>query len=200
VRELAGVVQPLRLVLHLPRLVPRRGGPGRDVPVLVVPGRRQGDASTLPLRGYLAAQGFDVRSWRLGRHDRHASATVPDLVDRLVADEERGGGPVALVGQSLGGFVAREVARVRPDLVDQVITIGSPLFAPLAPLPIEVPITALWSANDQVVPPARAIDPEPAVDHVEVRSTHFAQGLDPDVWRTVADRLARGGAVALGDR
>jgi pimeloyl-ACP methyl ester carboxylesterase len=193
-KELVGILQPVRLLLRLPWLVPRRSGPGRAVRVVVVPGRNQADATTLPLRAYLAAQGFRAGGWGLGRHVGLARDNVPRLVERLEADQRGDPGPVALVGQSLGGYVAREVARLRPDLVSQVITLGTPLFGPLAPLPLERPVLALWSRRDQVVPPLRAIDPEPSVDHLEVGSTHFAMGLDPDVWRAVADRLAAGGS------
>lgn len=195
-RELTGVVQPIRLLARLPWLLPRRPGPGRTVRVLVLPGRGQPDLTTIHLRSYLWEQGFRVQGWGLGRHRLPASQTVPLVVERLVASRARCPGPVALVGQSLGGFVAREVARQHPELVDQVITIGAPLLAPRSRRPLDRPVTAIWSRRDQVVPPMRALDPDPSTEHVEVRSTHFAIGLDPDVWAAVAERLARGGGVA----
>lgn len=187
--ELAGLLQPARLLVHLPGLLraPRGGGDR----VVVLPGHGFGDATTAPLRGYLAVLGHDVHGWGLGRNDRDARSLVGPLaerLERLAADGD--GGPVALIGQSLGGFVAREVARHRPDLVARIVTLGTPLYPPASRRPIEAPVTAVWSDADRVVPPGWSIDRDPAVEHVEVGSTHFAMGLDPDVWRIVADRLA----------
>lgn len=189
-QELAGLVQPFRLLGRLPGLR-RRPLRGRS-PVVVLPGHRFGDGSTAPLRAYLRSLGHDVHGWGLGTNDRDARTLVGPMVDELErrAGERTGGGPAALVGQSLGGYLAREVARQRPDLVRRVVTLGSPLYGPTSRRRIEVPVTALWSERDAVVPPAWAIDEDPAVEHVEVGSTHFAMGVDPDVWRVVAERLA----------
>jgi pimeloyl-ACP methyl ester carboxylesterase len=102
---------------------------------------------------------------------------------------EAAGRPVALVGQSMGGTVAREVARVRPDLVDRLITLGTPLFRPRSNRPIRCPVTVLYSQVDRIVPPRWAIDDTPGVENIEISSTHFGMGIDPDVWRLVAERL-----------
>lgn len=189
-RELAGLVQPLRLVGRLPGLR-RRSLRGRT-PVVVLPGHRFGDGSTAPLRTYLGSLGHDVSGWGLGSNDRDARTMVAPMVAELerLAGDRPDGGPAALVGQSLGGYLAREVARARPDLVRRVVTLGSPLYGPTSSRRIEVPITAVWSERDAVVPPGWAIDRDPAVEHVEVGSTHFAMGVDPDVWQVVAERLA----------
>lgn len=186
--ELAGVVQPLRLAIQLPSLL-LQGERGHGRPVLVLPGRGFGDETTLPLRAYLRSKGYRPSGWGLGRNGftaRTATGPLVDLLEARGAREE----PWALVGQSMGGHLAREVARRRPDLVDRVVTIGSPVFAPASPGPITRPVTALWSRADRIVDAGWAIDRTPGVDHVEVRSTHLAMGLDPDVWRAVADALA----------
>ena len=123
--------------------------------------------------------------------------------------------PVAIVGWSLGGVLAREVARDRPDIVSQVITFGTPVVGGpsytalsgyysaerLAAIraeiagrnrrPIDVPVTAIWSPNDGIVTPEACIDERTAhAAHVTVSSTHLGMGIDPDVWAVVAQRLA----------
>lgn len=190
--ELAGLVQPVRLLVGLPGLLRAPRGGGR---VVVLPGRGFGDATTAPLRGYLRLLGHDVHGWGQGRNDRDARTLVAPVVEHLEALAGRpdaDAAPAALVGQSLGGHVAREVARRRPDLVRLVVTLGTPRYAATSGRPLVTPVTALWSAADRVVPPGWAVDEaDGSTEHVEVRSTHFAMGFDPDVWRVVAERLAR---------
>ena len=101
---------------------------GDGHPVLVLPGFTAGDESTLLLRRYLSAQGYRALGWRLGRNT--GSAKLQDRLARrfmrlLVAYD----GKLSLVGQSLGGVFARELARQFPDRVRQVITLGSPFGA-----------------------------------------------------------------------
>ena len=129
---------------------------------------------------------------------------------------ERSGRPVALVGWSLGGTIARETARTVPDAVSHVVTYGTPVIGGpsytigaraagetenarirelIADLdrtnPIQVPITAIFTRRDRIVDWPASIDrTSPYVEHVEVRSTHAGMGIDPDVWEIVATRLA----------
>ncbi len=186
--ELTGLIQPLRLAVHLPSLLVR-GPRGHGEHVLVLPGRSFGDLTTLPLRAFLRAKGYRPTGWGLGRNRFPVPETVAPMVDLL---QERGAAdrPSSLVGQSLGGYLAREVSRQRPDLVDRVVTIGSPIFGATSGDALTRPITALWSAVDRVVPPSRSRDRNPTTEQIEIRSTHFAMGLDPDVWRAVATALA----------
>lgn len=121
-----------------------------------------------------------------------------------------------LVGWSLGGVVAREVARSRPELVHRVVTYGSPVLggpthtvgaASIGPEecrritelqehldatnPIQVPITAIFTRNDGAVDWRARIDRSSVdVTMVEVASTHVGLGIDPDVWITAARALA----------
>lgn len=87
-----------------------------------------GDLSTAVLRRYLSYQGYRALPWGLG-----TNTGAPELVTRLLRHfyraaqkEER---PITLVGQSLGGVFARELARRFPHKVRQVITLGSPFGA-----------------------------------------------------------------------
>ena len=119
-----------------------------------------------------------------------------------------------MIGWSLGGVLAREVARERSELVSQVITygtpvVGGPLYTSVSGVytaeerreiaqrvaernrvPIEVPITAMYSKRDAIVAWRACIDDlNPDVTMIEITSTHIGMGLDPDVWQIVAERL-----------
>lgn len=101
---------------------PRGDGHG----VLVLPGFMTSDPSTWPLRDVLRRLGHHVRPWGLGRNLGPTSVITRGIVRRLQGLHEETGGRVTLVGMSLGGVLARDVARTHPDLVRQVITLGSP--------------------------------------------------------------------------
>lgn len=188
--EWAAVGQVPRLVARAPWLLRERRGRGE--PVVVLPGRGVGDASTVVLRGFLTALGYRCGGWGLGVNDGNVGAAVDRFTTVLEMIVERHGAPVALVGQSMGGTVAREVARARPDLVAQVITLGSPIFSPLSNRPLRVPMTVMYSRADRIVPYPRSVDRTPGSTNVEVTSPHMGMGIDPDVWRVVARQLRTG--------
>ena len=104
------------------RLVPV----GDSRPVLVLPGFTGSDVSTAPLRGLLRRHGHWVHGWRLGHNLGPTPGTVSGLRALLDRLHERHGQPISLVGASLGGVLARALAREKPDSVAQVITLGSP--------------------------------------------------------------------------
>jgi pimeloyl-ACP methyl ester carboxylesterase len=93
----------------------------------VLPGFGAGDGSTLVLRRYLRFLGYSVRGWSLGVNAGDVRALMPRVLERVERLAERVREPVALVGWSLGGVLAREVARESPGLVRRVITLGSPI-------------------------------------------------------------------------
>lgn len=180
---------PLKLVLGSRRLLRRAQ---RPVSVIVLPGFGANDASTLPLRGYLRSIGHRVDGWQLGLQGRDVPGSIRRFVDRLADAAESSGGPVTLVGWSLGGVVAREAARLRPDLVQQVFTLGSPIVGrPVGTQPpIQVPVTCVYSRRDGIVGWQYAMDHHtPMAVNIEVTSSHFGLGVDPDVWRIIADRI-----------
>src|SRR6266516_841185 len=177
------------------------------------------DTSTVPLRRFLRWLGYDVRGWNLGRNLGPTDEVLDELPRALVAVAERTGGPVSLIGWSLGGIYARELARQSPGQARQVITLGSP-FALTDPRqsraesayqrrghlhavgsrvptrdqvarPIGVPSTAAYSRRDGIVSWQACIEPETALhENVEVRCGHLGFGIDPATLWLVADRLA----------
>ena len=113
------------LALPLLALAPK----GDGHPVIVLPGFATSDLSTFALRSFLGALGYDVRGWGLGRNwgPRVTGPGQRRLIDRIAELHEQSGRSVTLVGWSLGGIMARKVAFRRPDLVRQVLSIGSPI-------------------------------------------------------------------------
>ena len=120
-RGLAGLAF---LPLAAPWLATAPRGDGHGV--LVAPGLLATDTSTALLRRFLRRLGYDVRGWDLGRNRGPTEAVLDGLPRALAALAGRTGGPVSVVGWSLGGIYARELARQHPGRVRQVITLGSP--------------------------------------------------------------------------
>jgi pimeloyl-ACP methyl ester carboxylesterase len=215
-REGLGLVELPLLLLRWPELARLPRGDGE--PVLVLPGYGTGDASTLVLRRYLRFLGYSVRGWSLGVNAGNVRALLPRVLRRVEQFAARKRQPVALIGWSLGGVLAREAARETPDLVRRVITLGSPIvggpkytaaarFYRLQGIdldaveaemdarestPIRVPITAIYSRADGVVAWQACLDQRsPNAENVEVTATHLGLGFSADVYRLIADRLAR---------
>ena len=104
-----------------------RAPPGDGHAVLVIPGFGATDRSTWPLRHVLERLGYAVQGWELGRNTGSSPRIADALRRRLATARRRSGRPVSLIGWSLGGIYARELARRNPDAVRQVITLGSPI-------------------------------------------------------------------------
>ncbi len=212
-----GLVGLAALPLAAPWLAAAPRGDGHGV--LVLPGLLATDTSTVPLRRLLRWLGYDVRGWDLGRNRGPTEAVLAGLPRALLAHARRTGRPVSLVGWSLGGVYARELARQHPGRIRQVITLGSPfaltdprqshahgpyqrlshLHADGARLPsreqrarpIDVPSTSVYSRSDGVVAWQACVEPETRLhQNVEVRCGHLGFGVDPATLWLIADRLA----------
>ena len=199
---------------------PRGDGHG----VLVLPGLLASDSSTALLRSYLRLLGYQVRGWSLGRNLGPTDDVLdglPAVLSGLVSDT---GGPVSVIGWSLGGIYGRELARRHPSQIRQVITLGSPFamtdfdqthadraYERQARLhaaagvptraelrrPIPVPSTAVYSRRDGIVSWQACIEAETDMHaNVEVRCAHLGFGVDPATLWLIADRLA----VSAGER
>jgi pimeloyl-ACP methyl ester carboxylesterase len=198
----------------------RRTAPrGDGHPVLVLPGLMAADSSTRALRGYLRRIGYHVHGWRLGRNRGPTREAVEGMGARLDALLERHGRKVSVIGWSLGGIYAREMARLRPDDVRQVITLGSPFnmkdgdesrahstyqrFAHLhidagrlrsggTAVPLSVPATSVYTKHDGIVSWRTCLDEvSPQSENVAVFGAHAGLGHNPMALWVIADRLAQ---------
>ncbi len=212
-----GLVDVAALLLAAPWLATAPRGDGHGV--LALPGLLASDASMLPLRRYLGWLGYDVRGWDLGRNRGPTEKVLAGMPEAILAHAERTGRPVSLVGWSLGGIYAREMARRHSPQIRQVITLGSPfarhdprqnrahgpyqrfshLHAPGARVPspeerarpIVALSTSVYSRLDGIVPWQACLEPETERhQNVEVRCSHIGFGFDPATLWLIADRLA----------
>jgi pimeloyl-ACP methyl ester carboxylesterase len=193
-------------------------GDGR--PVLVVPGFTGSDYSTWPLRAFLRNKGYFVHGWDLGANVGPRRRIVDGIDSRLTAIARRHGTTVSLIGWSLGGIYARELARSRPEAVRQVIALASPfrfrsgdrsfaspLYDVLAPRtevfagrlipeesrpPLPVPATSIYSRTDGVVRWHACVDTAGAnCENIEVFGTHSGMGVNIAALIAISDRLAQ---------
>lgn len=100
---------------------------GDGHPVLVLPGFMASDRSTLPMRRLLRELGYKVHGWELGRNVKVDHARVTAMRELLRRIHQDSGKKVSIVGWSLGGVFARELAKMHPEAVRQVISLGSPI-------------------------------------------------------------------------
>ncbi|MFO1254277.1 MAG: alpha/beta hydrolase [Sphingomonadaceae bacterium] len=100
---------------------------GDGHPVLVLPGFLASDSSTRPMRRLLRELGYDAHGWGLGRNLRVDLQRVHEMERLLLKLFEDTGRKVSIVGWSLGGVFARELAKLHPQAVRQVISLGSPI-------------------------------------------------------------------------
>jgi pimeloyl-ACP methyl ester carboxylesterase len=172
-----------------PRL--RQAPRGDGHPVLVVPGFRASDDSTRTLRWYLRDRGYRAHGWRLGTNRGLTEETSTALATRLRALATSR--PVSLIGWSLGGVYALELAGAFPDAVRRVITLGSPLtLVSQRGQNAPIPVSALFSRTDGIVSWRNAIGPTgPNRENIEVDGSHLGLGHNPNVLLIIADRLAR---------
>ena len=215
-REALGLLELPRLFFRFPELIWQPRGEGR--PVLILPGWGAGDGSTAVLKAYLRLLGYRAHGWGLGRNRGAVADLLPKILKRIFSLSRRSKQQkVDLIGWSFGGYLARELARERADLIGQVITLGTPVIGgpkytvvarrfhrrgiDLDAIAAEVemrnriafttPVVALYSRRDAVVAWQACIDPNAQnVEHVEVQTTHLGFGFSPDVYKIIAQRLA----------
>lgn len=115
---------------------PSRGPRPVESPVLLVPGFFLSDATLVPLARSLRRQGHQTWLSRLQANVGCTMDALDEVETRLEHVAERTGQRVQVVGHSLGGLIARGVAARRPDLVEGIVTLGSPMQAPGAHHPL----------------------------------------------------------------
>lgn len=122
--QLRAVGESAAFLAALPALSVGPRGDGHRV--LVLPGLMAGDLTTVGLRHVLRARGYRPHAWRLGTNIGPTRSIHDGLVRRLAELSDDGAEPVSIIGWSLGGILARELARRHPENVRSVITLGSP--------------------------------------------------------------------------
>jgi pimeloyl-ACP methyl ester carboxylesterase len=153
--------------LLMPALLRAPKGDGH--PVMVLPGFLASDFSTRPLRTYLKMKGYKAVGWGLGRnlgtHIVGGKHVVSDtLINQVIKLSLKYDSKISLVGWSLGGILAREIARVAPDCVRQVITLGSPFNGVRGEAPVAAKIFELINGDIQSREPetvAKTFNPPP---------------------------------------
>jgi pimeloyl-ACP methyl ester carboxylesterase len=204
------------LLATWPLLTTARRGDGH--PVLILPGLLTGDPATLLLRNVLRALGHNVSGWSLGTNRGSTGRVVRELRSRLDELHRNSGRRVSLVGWSLGGLYAQELARATPGKVRGIVTLGSPvvrgapwlrtasrivdrtihLSSGAATLPrpwaergsLRVPATSVYTRADGIVHWSWCTyEPRPRRENVEVRGSHLGLAHNPAVLWLLADRL-----------
>ena len=188
--------------------------------VMVFPGLSANDASTVPLRHYLQSLHYSPWGWEQGFNFGPRAGVLDEARSKLTHTFERTGRKVSLIGWSLGGVYARELAKELPEMVRCVITLGTPFAGshkatnawriyqltsgrtverasehydlPTAP---PVPTSSIYSRTDGVVAWQASIQASNLTnrntENIEVLASHIGLGVNPSAWWAVADRLAQ---------
>ena len=219
-------MEPIRAISELacswawaPVLASAKRGDGHTV--LVLPGFNTSDASMSIMRTYLQYLGYQSKAWELGYN--HGYRMLGDkqhrLHGRLRHLTKSSGGKVSLVGWSLGGVMARQLAREYPEMVRQVITLGAPFAGdPRATsarriyefltgedlddpevqrvwaehrITPAVPTTSIFTRTDGVIAWPNCLESErETVENIEVVGSHTGLPANPMALLAIADRLA----------
>jgi len=209
--EFHAIWQPLRLVSQYRALTRKKTGNGERI--ILFPGWKSHDTVMYPVKRFLTTLGYAPEYWGLGINHGHVEKYRDQLLAKL--KQESSDEKVTLIGWSLGGTIAREIAREMPEKVASVITYGSPVVGgPTytagakawgkeettrirnlidekdATNPIKVPMSIIFTKKDSIVSWSACIDTKSKnVTHYEVNSTHLSLGIDPSVWKIVAQHL-----------
>lgn len=210
-QEINSIFQPIRLLRQYSNLTKDKVGKGQRI--ILFPGWNSHETVMFPMKTFLSKLGYAPEYWGLGTNQGKIEAYRDEIVDRLKG--ERSTDKITLIGWSLGGVVAREIARELPDRIASVVTYGTPIIGgPKYTIgakawgekeaqrintlmeeldqtnPIEVPITIIFTKNDSFVSWSACLDhTSKNVTHYEVQSTHLSLGIDPEVWKIVATHL-----------
>jgi pimeloyl-ACP methyl ester carboxylesterase len=215
--EARGIFELNASLLLSPLLMRAPRGDGH--PVLTLPGFLASDLSMAPMRRYLKELGYDAYAWKMGRNVGGISRMREGLRDRLAEIHAATGRKVSIVGWSLGGVYARDLALQAPDMVRYVVTLGSPfandvratnatrLYEALSREPVEhnselrkavagdlpVPTTSIYSRSDGIVNWRTCIlRPSDTAENIEVHlASQTGMGVNAAALWAVADRLAQ---------
>jgi len=188
---------------------------GDGHPVIVFPGLGAADMTTAPLRRLLESLGYSTCPWQQGFNFGPREGVLDGCRGLVRRTAERHGTKVSLVGWSLGGVYAREMAKELPELARCVITLGTPfaghpratnawrfyelvsgqtvhdpaMLEQIRGLP-SVPTTSIYTKTDGVVAWQNCInEAAPHAENIEVHASHVGMGLNPLALYAIADRL-----------
>jgi pimeloyl-ACP methyl ester carboxylesterase len=215
--EARGIFEFNASLLLSPLLMRAPRGDGH--PVLALPGFLASDLSMAPMRRYLTALGYDAYAWKMGRNVGGFARMRTALRDRLAEIHATTGRKVSVVGWSLGGVYARDLALQAPELVRYVVTLGSPfagnvratnatrLYEALSGEAVQdnsglrqaiagdlpVPTTSIYSRSDGVVNWRTCrLRPSDTAENIEVHlASHVGLGVNAAALWATADRLAQ---------
>jgi pimeloyl-ACP methyl ester carboxylesterase len=196
-----------------------RAPKGDGHPVLALPGFLASDLSMAPMRRYLRLLGYDTYAWKMGRNLGGIASRRNALKSLLTEIHTGTGRKVSIVGWSLGGIYARDLALRSPEMVRSVITLGSPfandvratnatrLYEALSGETVEhnseltqaiagdlpVPVTSIYSRTDGIVNwRTSLLRPSDTAENIEVHlASHIGLGVNAAALWAVADRLAQ---------
>jgi pimeloyl-ACP methyl ester carboxylesterase len=184
---------------------------------MIIPGFMGDDLGNGPLIRFLRSRGYAVAGWGQGRNLGVNTFDEDKLREDLKSLVDAGDGKVSLVGHSLGGIYAREIARADPQYIRQVITLGSPfgqggknashantLYQHLNPAPdardVEeqlavappVPTAAIYTRGDGIVNWRSSVQHSAGehIHNIEVLGSHIGLNLNAAVWYWITRKLA----------
>jgi dienelactone hydrolase len=215
--EVRGIFEFNASLMMSPFLLRAPRGDGH--PVLTLPGFLASDVSMAPMRRYLTEIGYDAHAWRMGRNTGGLGRLRTALRSRLAEIYQASGRRVSIVGWSLGGVYARDLALHAPHMVRYVVTLGSPfaddiratnatrLYEALSGETVDanpelrealagdlpVPTTSIYSRADGVVNwQTCRLRPSNTAENIEVYlASHIGLGVNPAALWAIADRLAQ---------
>jgi pimeloyl-ACP methyl ester carboxylesterase len=215
--EARGILEFNASLVLSPLLMRAPRGDGH--PVLALPGFLASDLSMMPLRRYLGELGYEAHAWRMGRNTGGINRMRGALLDRLKEIHSASGRKVSIVGWSLGGVYARDLALQAPEMVRYVIALASPfandvratnatwLYETLSGETVgddpqflneiagDLPVltSSIYSRADGVVNWRTCrVHPSDTAENIEVRfASHVGIGVNPAALWAVADRLAQ---------
>jgi triacylglycerol esterase/lipase EstA (alpha/beta hydrolase family) len=192
--------------------------------VLIFPGLCTNDSSTAFIRSFLNELGYKTHPWGLGRNlgPRGGMDKLLEQISARVHEvvAQANGEQISIIGWSLGGIYGREIAKLFPTMIRQVITLGTPfkgspeentslssLYEMLCKdtshknpdimkrisTPPPVPFTSIYSKSDGVVHWQSSIENEgPYIENIEVsNASHLGLGHNPASVAVIADRLSQ---------